>query len=325
MRRLAVPAALLVAWATFAGSASALALGWTLTGGPSSAPVFQSTTYTFTATNVLYTSRIGCVEIQLPASYVIDALGTPNMSEGRPWSATIYGANWVLVHANGGGGRLDLLEWVTFTVTATATQSGTNDWPIHAHRQHDCTGPELEPGTWQATATPVQPTPTPSPSAPPPTPTPTLPPPIPTPPPLPIATPPSLPIDNPPPGPTPTPRPSPTPGPSSSSAGTPRPTPEVIVAVPGQPPDDPPTGEPPARMAPLSDSDTGGLGIGTEVFALLEGPLMWFVPGAAVGGPGLLLLLFIALQGAGALAWLPAVRRMSGDPIPMNRRRRPGT
>ena len=78
-------------------------------------------------------------------------------------------------------------------------------------------------------------------------------------------------------------------------------------------------------MAPLSDSDTGALGIGTEVFALLEGPLVWFVPGAAVGVPGLLVVLFIALQTAGALAWIPAVRRMSGDPIPAERRRRPGT
>ena len=66
------------------------------------------------------------------------------------------------------------------------------------------------------------------------------------------------------------------------------------------------------------------MGLGTEVFALLEGPLVWFVPGAVVGGPGLLILLFIALQAAGAIAWIPAVRRMSGEPIPVGRRRRPG-
>ena len=67
------------------------------------------------------------------------------------------------------------------------------------------------------------------------------------------------------------------------------------------------------------------MAVGTEVLALLEGPLVWFVPGAVVGGPGLLILLFIALQAAGAMAWIPAVRRMSGDPVPIGRRRRPGT
>ena len=72
MRRLAVPAVLLVAWATFAAPVGALTVGWTLTGGPSNATAYQSTTYTFTATNVLYLDDIGCVEIQLPASYVID-------------------------------------------------------------------------------------------------------------------------------------------------------------------------------------------------------------------------------------------------------------
>jgi hypothetical protein len=60
------------------------------------------------------------------------------------------------------------------------------------------------------------------------------------------------------------------------------------------------------------------------VLALLEGPLVWFVPGAAVGVPGLLVVLFLVLQAAGALAWIPAVRRMSGDPVPVKRRRRPG-
>ena len=76
-------------------------------------------------------------------------------------------------------------------------------------------------------------------------------------------------------------------------------------------------------MAPLSDSQTSSISLGTEVFALLDGPLVWFVPGAAVGVPGLLVLLFIALQAAGAMAWVPAVRRMSGDSAPSQRRRRP--
>ncbi len=322
MRRLAAPALLLFVWSTFAAPVGAITLGWTITGGPSNATAYQSTTYTFTATNVLYVNDIGCVEIQLPVSYVIDSLGTPQHVQGEAWSSTTYPGNWVLVYAEGGGARLDLLESVTFTVTATATQPGNYAWNTHAHRQHDCTGPELEPGTWSASVSPVQPTPTPAPTPPPPPPPP---PPLPSLP-LPIPTPPVLPLNTPPPpDPSPTPRPSPTPGASSPATGTPRPTPEVVAAVPAPPPAGPSSGQPAARIAPLSDSDTGGVGLGSEVFALLEGPLVWFVPGAVVGGPGLLILLFIALQAAGAMAWIPAVRRMSGDPVPIGRRRRPGT
>ena len=56
-----------------------------------------------------------------------------------------------------------------------------------------------------------------------------------------------------------------------------------------------------------------------DVLAMLDGPFVWFVPGAAVGIPGLLVLLFVALQALGALAWIPAVRRLGGD----DDRRRP--
>jgi hypothetical protein len=96
------------------------------------------------------------------------------------------------------------------------------------------------------------------------------------------------------------------------------------VLPPPAPPAPPGPAEEIGRVAPLPESQTSSIGIGTEVIGLLEGPLVWFVPGAAVGVPGLLVLVFIALQAAGAMAWIPAVRRMSGDPVPVRRRRRPG-
>ncbi len=39
----------------------------------------------------------------------------------------------------------------------------------------------------------------------------------------------------------------------------------------------------------------------------------WLVPGALLTVPGLLLMLAIAAQAVGALAWLPLVRRKIGD------------
>jgi hypothetical protein len=303
--------AVLVLVAAFAALATPVAgaVGWTLVGGPLTATVFQPTTYTFTATNLAYGNDIGCVEIQLPATYVIDSLGTPSASNGDDWIAEPYGSDWILVHSESGGGRLEIGEWVTFSFTATATQVGAQLWGNHAHRQQDCSGAEIEPGIMPMVVTPVLlPTPTPAPPTPPP----------PTPPPLPLPTPPPLPIGSTPPEPTPTPRPTPTPTPQPSASEEERPAPVAVV-----PPNEPPSAGPAARMAPLPEGQTSSIGIGTEVFALLEGPLVWFVPGAAVGVPGLLVLLFIALQAAGAMAWLPAVRRMSGDPVPIRRRRRP--
>ena len=72
----------------------------------------------------------------------------------------------------------------------------------------------------------------------------------------------------------------------------------------------PPTGPgsaPAAVLAPLQDTESGtsSVGVGTEVFALLNGPLVWFVPGAVVGVPGLLVMLWIALQALGHIGLDP--------------------
>jgi len=53
------------------------------------------------------------------------------------------------------------------------------------------------------------------------------------------------------------------------------------------------------------------LGASVGVLAGLE---TWAVPAAVIGGPGLLVLLWIALQAAGATIWIPAARRLrDGD------------
>jgi hypothetical protein len=40
---------------------------------------------------------------------------------------------------------------------------------------------------------------------------------------------------------------------------------------------------------------------------------LWFVPAAALGLPGLLVLLWVGAQLGGGLIWLPAARRLSRD------------
>jgi hypothetical protein len=54
--------------------------------------------------------------------------------------------------------------------------------------------------------------------------------------------------------------------------------------------------------------------VGVELLNLLDADYVWFVPAASVAVPGLLVILFVILQAVGALAWIPAVRRMAEEP-----------
>ena len=60
--------------------------------------------------------------------------------------------------------------------------------------------------------------------------------------------------------------------------------------------------------------NVGGLG-SIGVFGL------WLVPGAVIAGPGLLAIIWLAIQVIAGLAWVPAARRMGGEDA---RRRRRG-
>ena len=56
-----------------------------------------------------------------------------------------------------------------------------------------------------------------------------------------------------------------------------------------------------------------GLGLG--------GLQLWLVPGAVIAGPGLLVLIWLAIQVVAGMVWLPAARRIRGE----NERRPDGT
>ncbi|MDQ2689957.1 MAG: hypothetical protein M3Y29_06760, partial [Chloroflexota bacterium] len=46
--------------------------------------------------------------------------------------------------------------------------------------------------------------------------------------------------------------------------------------------------------------------------ALLASVSLYAVPAAAIAVPGVIILVWVALQTVGALAWIPAVRRLRG-------------
>ena len=65
--------------------------------------------------------------------------------------------------------------------------------------------------------------------------------------------------------------------------------------------------------APRIPAEPAAVSVGTGTLTVLDGFDTWSVPAAVVGVPGLLVVLWVALQTVGALAWIPAVRRLRGE------------
>lgn len=59
--------------------------------------------------------------------------------------------------------------------------------------------------------------------------------------------------------------------------------------------------------------DTQPIRVTLGPLGLLGGIDVWAIPGLIVGVPGLLVILFVVAQAAGALAWIPAIRRLRGE------------
>ena len=308
--------------------ASAL-LVWSLTPLQVVATAGQQTTITFTATN-LDPRDLGCVEIELPDSYTFAGVNVGQASNGREWDWYILD-RFVHVHSIDGGGRLEVGDSVTFGVTLVPT-AGIATWSNHAHRSQNCddaneigvpiTATILPPilATPKPTPKPTprptpQPTPRPTPA---PTPVVLLPtvPALPTLPPLQPGTPrtgPSAAPSRPSPSelaPTATQRATATPSPTAASSVSQTPSPGVAAPAPTPPRAGPGAA---AVLAPRVVADEASMEVGFGEIDVLAGAEVWAVPAATIGVPGLLILIWVALQAVGALAWIPAVRRLRGE------------
>lgn len=238
------------------------ALLWTLTASPLAATTGTVTTFTLTATNGDLLAEIGCVVVDVPSNFSVKSTSVAATNANGSWTAS-RAANQVRVKADGGGARLELLEWVRFTIDAVPMSAGSLTWASNAYANQDCsgsrsligvppivvvTGPAVTP-TPTPTPTPAPtptptPAPTPTPTATPtpaatstPTPKPTLPPILPTLPPILPTLPPILPtlppiLPTPAPAATPTPTPAPTGTPATPSPG-PSAVPPAASAAPG--------------------------------------------------------------------------------------------
>jgi hypothetical protein len=303
------------------------ALLWTMTVVPAAATQGQATGFVVT-TKVVVAGNIGCIEVDLSPSFTILSVGTPVTTRGGAW-VTVVNGNAVVVHASKQSDRLtNAGDTLSLTITAIPTAAGAYTWSNHVHSKVDCSDASVF-GTGLVvivmapppTATPVPtsvPTPIPTPLPGGATPTPS-----PTPTPIPSAEPSGSTL----PGWSPTPVPSGSDRPRSASAS---PTPQSSAPTPSlsaSPAPRPSVGPSGLAIAPFDDGASGGggvdFGLGVNILGMLGDPFTWLVPGATVAGPGLLVLLFVALQALGAMAWIPAVRRLS-DTDDRRRRRRSG-
>jgi hypothetical protein len=318
---------------------------WSMTGTPPAAVVGQPTTFTLTVTSQELLTRVGCVEVNVTGAFDTVAVGVVSTPPDSEWHAN-HSGSIVTAQADGGGDRLRFLESMQVSVTAIPLTPGVHAWSGTAWTDHQCGGSALlgAPSFTIAVAMPPSPTPSPTPS-----PVPTI---APTPTPTPSHSAPPPPSPTPPPTPTPTRSAAPGVEPTDPA---PLPAPSDAAAPPGQPAvgEDPsprgtsdgrsPSPRASATPRPSAAGDAGGPqdpgggpdgggarpnramvieGLGPDVnlggLSLLDQAGLWVVPGAVVGVPGLLVILWVALQTGGAMAWIPAVRRLRRD----DRRRR---
>jgi hypothetical protein len=124
---------------------------------------------------------------------------------------------------------------------------------------------------------------------------------------------------------------SPNPTDRASSSESPRPSSNEAANAPASGGANPGAG-PDATSAQPPDPARGALAgllvdgpaldLGIDTVGLLAGFEIWAVPAAVIGGPGFLVLLWIAIQAAGAMAWVPAARRLRNGDVSRARRRR---
>jgi hypothetical protein len=309
-----------------AGLASAASGGWTIARSPSSVNKGVATNISFTATNVAGGSSLGCVRLEPPRAFTVNSVVVDSVSGSLNWTADAptAGSGYTLVQIHAST-KADVIkvdgDVVRFHVRVIGTTAGSYTWPAESRDDEKCkSGIDTDSVTVAILGTSPTPTPTPQPT-PKPTPKPT-----PRPTPAPTGTP------------TPTTRatasPTATPTPTRTARSTPSANPTTAPA--STPSASAPAGYPPSGGGSAGSGGTGlprggdgetdpfrvGTGdersrqIDTQVAASglmrLDGLLVWAVPSLVFTVPGLLLLLAILAQIAGAAAWLPFARRKLG-------------
>lgn len=302
---------------------------------------------------LISSSEIGCVVVDLPSLFELESAVVTGSTAGASWAASVTGNRVRVRTSSGGDRleTLDSVSFRVTAMPMSAGELAWGARAYRA-QDCSGTGALLGvPPVVLVLGAPVTPTPSPNPT-PAPTAAPTVAPTLaptntPTPKPTaastarPTATP--RPASTSPTGPSPTqdpteeparetdvPVPSAPPAASDSAVAvspTPGATPDATAAsssaaepVGGEPGLTPPggAGSPVSvNVSPLGAVERTASGSSVPIslgpLGVLGGVDIWIVPSLLIAMPGLLLVVFVALQGVGALAWVPAIRRLRGD------------
>jgi hypothetical protein len=342
---IAVAAALLLITPAVAFAARS----WRLTAVPTALVSGVPTTITLSVTNTGGNGggdEMTCVRISIPSSFTVSGASIVSVRGQvvgpavQGWQV-VFGAGLVVFKNPADNypliGSSPPLDQAVFTITGVANVAGSMTWNGTAFDKAGSTGttgcgsgqfPVLQVPFAVVGTTPATPAPTPIPT-PRPTPIPTpRPTPIPTPRPTTIATP-QAPL-------APTPRPtalpaattravgtaeparadeSPSATESAAGSGSERPSPSAAVApsTTTLPSSSAATGPSPGGSGrPIVALEDNGVSLGIDSFGVMASFGLYAVPAAAIAVPGLVVLAWLGLQTIGALAWIPAVRRLRG-------------
>jgi len=333
----------------------AAARSWTIAGAPTSFTARVPTTIDFSVQNTGDPgggSEISCIRFDVPSGFAVSSVaivsvwGQASGPAPSDWQAVWTGGSVVTFKNPSDNypliGSTPPSDSAVLRVTGTASSAGTLTWTANA-TDHPGAGGKTPCGSGNlptktlgfTVVPPVAPTPTPAP----------------TPAPTPFRSPPPTPPPTSKPGPTPTTEPATTfvpietpgatlPGATSEPSADPAASDGLPTSTPNGGSFDSPT---PVASLPRADGGVipgGGLTLGpgpgddaqgdvlseiasvvSAAFAQMpDGLLGWSYPALVLTVPGLLLILAVAAQAVGALAWVPIVRRSLGEPLGGRRR-----
>jgi hypothetical protein len=280
-----------------------------------------------------------CYLFGIPSAFTILSATIAVRPPGSNWAAVLHAGSLQL--RSNGDSVIESTEQLTAAISVRGNTAGSYIWTIGGYDKNVCQTGTLKEQRSLGMAITAASTPTPSPS------------PQPTPTPRPTQAASSQ----------PQPPASQGPAPSSPSGQAPNATPPPAPGVspgfsPSSPPQPPaPDGDRPTAAGPdpLDGDSQGGatqpgrmgsaqlvtipFGDGRDdaasmdaqlssavlsAMAMLDNPFEWFVPGATLGVPAILILVVLGLQLVAGVIWAPALRRMTDDDRPRRRPLRPG-
>jgi hypothetical protein len=277
-------AALLVVIA--ASVTTAASGGWMILAVPTALVRTVNTTVTVTATNLSGGSTVGCVQLTLPASFVVSSAAVSTATAGHSWTADAPlggsgSATVVRVHAAAKNDELtNTGDLVVFTIKVKGNAAGTFSWQPIAYDKFSCATSGADTANLSVTVAGLA-TPTPT-AAPTPTPTP-KPTPTPTPTPVPTPTPTVAPTATPTRAPTPTPAPTPRPTATTRPTATPSRTADPSESAASGPPSVEPVASEPASAEPSASLASEPVASATDESG---GAPPVLPPGSGPGGGG---------------------------------------